>query len=159
MYEATKLCKILGVDYLQFRPMQIHNNGKFEYNLTDIARNIRRCMNESVDGFKVLYSKHKYDMMKDKEYGRNYKKCYGHQFATVIAADARVYVCCHMRGYDKYCLGDLRKNTFEEIWNSQQRKRVVENIDFKDCVPLCRDNTFNQILWNIKQPREHVNFL
>jgi MoaA/NifB/PqqE/SkfB family radical SAM enzyme len=159
MYETTKLCKKLAVDYLQFRPMQMHNNGKFEYHLTDIAKNIRRCIKESKDGFKVLYSKHKYDMMEDKDYGRNYKKCYGHQFATVIAADARMYLCCHMRGHDKYCIGDLRKNSFEEIWNSEQRKKVVENIDFKDCVPLCRDNTFNQILWNIKQPREHVNFL
>jgi hypothetical protein len=70
-----------------------------------------------------------------------------------------MYICCHMRGYAKYCIGDLKKNTFLEIWNSARRKKVVENIDFRDCVPLCRDNTFNQILWNIKQPREHVNFL
>jgi len=159
MFKVTKLCKSLGVDYLQFRPLQIHNNGGFEYHLTDIAKNINKCLKKNKDGFKVLYSKHKYDMMRDKEYGRNYKKCYGHQFATVVAADAKMYLCCHMRGHDKYCIGDLRKNTFEEIWHSQQRKRIVENIDFNDCVPLCRDNTFNQILWNIKQPREHVNFL
>ncbi len=159
MLEATKLCKKLGVDYLQFRPMQMHNNGKFEYHLRDITEDINKCMKISGNGFRILCSKHKYDMMMDKEYGRNYKKCYGHQFATVIAADAKMYLCCHMRGYDRYCIGDLRKNTFKKIWDSPQRKKVVENIDFKDCVPLCRDNTFNQILWNVKQPREHVNFL
>ena len=159
MYDMTILCKKLGVDYLQFRPMQIHNNGKFQYHRTDIEKEIFRCLKQSNVRYKVLYSKHKYDMMKKEDYGRSYQKCYGQQFATVIAADARVYVCCHMRGYDKYCIGNLKKNTFEKIWSSQQRKRVVENIDFHDCVPLCRDNTFNQILWNIKQPREHVNFL
>jgi MoaA/NifB/PqqE/SkfB family radical SAM enzyme len=159
MYEATELCKKLEVDYLQFRPMQMHNNGRFEYHPADIKKNINRCIKESKDGFKVLYSKHKYDMMEDRDYGRNYKKCYGHQFATVIAADAKMYLCCHTRGYKKYCIGDLRKSSFEEIWNSEQRRSVTENIDFRDCVPLCRDNTFNQILWNIKQPREHVNFL
>jgi MoaA/NifB/PqqE/SkfB family radical SAM enzyme len=159
MFKATQLCKELGADYIQFRPLQIHNNGSFEYHLTDVTKNIRKCMEESVNGFKVLYSKHKYDMMKDKDFGRNYNKCYGHQFATVIAADAKMYLCCHMRGFKKYCIGDLRKDTFAKIWNSKKRKEVAENIDFKDCVPLCRDNTFNQILWNIKQPREHVNFL
>jgi len=159
MYDMAILCKKLGVDYLQFRPMQMHNNGKFEYHHSDIKKEIFRCLKLSDDGYKVLYSRHKYDMMKDKKYGRNYEKCYGHQFATVIAADARMYLCCHMRGYYKYCIGDLRKNTFNEIWNSKQRKTVVENIDFRDCVTLCRDNTFNQILWNIKLPREHVNFL
>ncbi len=160
MYDMTILCKKLGVDYLQFRPMQIHNNGRFEYHCSDdIEKQIFRCLKQSNDGYRVLYSKHKYDMMKEKNYGRNYQKCYGQQFATVIAADSRMYICCHMRGFDKYCIGDLKKNTFEEIWNSDRRKKVVENINFNDCVPLCRDNTFNQILWNIKQPREHVNFL
>jgi MoaA/NifB/PqqE/SkfB family radical SAM enzyme len=159
MFKATKLCKSLGVDYLQFRPLQIHNNGGFEYHLADITRNINKCLKENTGGFQVLYSKHKYDMMQDKEFGRNYNKCYGHQFATVIAADARMYLCCHMRGFDKYCIGDLKKNTFKEIWSSPLRDKVAKNINFKDCVPLCRDNTFNQILWNIKQPKEHVNFL
>ena len=159
MYEAAKLCKKLGVDYLQFRPMQIHRGGKFEYHWTDVDRNIEKCLKESTDEYRVLFSKHKYDMVKDKQYGRYYKKCYGHQFATVISASGKMYLCCHTRGYDKYCIGDLRKNSFKEIWNSKKRREVYESIDFKDCIPLCRDNTFNQILWNIKQPREHVNFL
>ncbi|MGD9015725.1 MAG: radical SAM/SPASM domain-containing protein [Candidatus Omnitrophota bacterium] len=159
MLDAAKLSRRLCVDYLQFRPMQLHNNGKFKYHLNDITEDINRCMKMSGDGFQVLYSKHKYDMMRDKAYGRNYEKCYGHQFATVIAANAKMYLCCHMRGFDKYCIGDLKKNTFQEIWNSSLRERVVENIDFNDCIPLCRDNTFNQILWNIGQPKEHINFL
>jgi len=159
MFDMAIFCKKLGVDYLQFRPLQMHNNGKFQYHRTNIKKEIFRCLKQSHDGYKVLYSKHKYDMMRDKNYGRNYQRCYGHQFATVISADARMYICCHMRGFDKYCIGNLKTNTFEEIWNSEQRKRVSENIDFRECIPLCRDNTFNQILWNIKQPKEHINFL
>jgi len=159
MHKMAVLCKRLGVDYLQFRPLQVCSNGRFEYHHADIEEEIFKCLKESEDGYKVLYSKHKYDMMREKDYGRNYKKCFGHQFATVVGADARMYVCCHMRGYDKYCIGDLRKNTFKEIWDSEKRKKVTENIDFRDCMPLCRDNTFNQILWNIKEPREHINFL
>ena len=139
--------------------MQIYNNSKFEYHLTCITQNIHKCIKEGSDGFRVLYSKHKYDMMKDKNFGRNYKRCYGHQFATVVAADGKMYLCCHVRGYNKYCIGDLRKDSFETIWKSEQREKVIENIDFRDCIPLCRDNTFNQILWNIRQPKEHVNFL
>jgi MoaA/NifB/PqqE/SkfB family radical SAM enzyme len=160
MLDAAKLCRKLGVDYLQFRPLQMHHQGAFKYHLTDLAQNIQKCRQENRDGgFQVLYSQHKYAMMKDNKYGRNYKKCYGHQFAAVIAADAKMYLCCHLRGHQKYCIGDLARNTFKEIWNSRQRKIVSENINFKDCVPLCRSNTFNQILWNIKQPKKHVNFL
>jgi hypothetical protein len=31
MYDMTIFYKGLRVDYFQFRPMQMHNNGKFEY--------------------------------------------------------------------------------------------------------------------------------
>ncbi|MDP8259979.1 MAG: radical SAM protein [Candidatus Gygaella obscura] len=159
MYKATLLCKSLGVDYIQFRPMQIVSEGRLTYDLMNIDRQLVKCMEEETANFKVLYSKHKYEMMKEPKFGRYYKKCFGQQFATVISADAKMYVCCHMRGNNKYCIGDLHKSSFKKIWNSNKRKKVVESIDFKDCVPLCRDNTFNQVLWNIKEKREHVNFL
>lgn len=159
MAKASRLLKRLGVDYLQFRPMQIHKGGKFNYHWTDVEEKISECFKYASANFKVLYSKHKYEMAKDAQYGRYYKKCYGQQFATVISAKAKVYICCHTRGYEKYCLGDLNKNNFAEIWNSKKRQEVIKKIDFRDCIPLCRDNTFNQILWNIKQDREHVNFL
>jgi sulfatase maturation enzyme AslB (radical SAM superfamily) len=159
MERAAQLGKKLGVDYLKFRPMQIHRGGRFYYHWTDVENRIEGCLKYSGNGFQVLFSQHKYEMAKDKQYGRYYHKCYGQQFATVIAASAKMYICCHTRGYHKYCIGDLRKSSFKEIWNSKKRQRVISSIDFKDCIPLCRDNTFNQILWNIKQPREHVNFL
>lgn len=159
MLDAAVACRKLGVNYLQFRPMQIRQNRRLDYHWTEVRREIEECLKYSYDGYKVLYSKHKYNMMKDEKFGRNYGKCYGHQFATVVSASGKMYLCCHLRGYDKYCIGDLSKDSFQEIWNSQKRKEVAENIDFRDCIPLCRDNTFNQILWNIKQPREHVNFL
>lgn len=159
MLKAAEICGGLGVDYLQFRPMQIHQGGKFDYHWTDVSDIIKECLKLSRPGYDVLFSKHKYDMMRRKDYGRNYKLCYGHQFATTICADGRMYLCCHLRGYDKYCIGDLTKQSFKEIWNSERRRKVYESIDFKDCIPLCRDNTFNQVLWNLKLPREHANFL
>ena len=159
MLKTVILAKKLGVDYLQFRPMQIHRGGKFDYHWTDVEDKIKECLKYSGKYFQVLYSKHKYDMAKDAMCGRYYKKCYGQQFATVIAASGKMYICCHLRGYEKYCIGDLKKDNFEKIWDSRRRKKAVEGIDFTDCIPLCRDNTFNQVLWNIKQPREHVNFL
>ncbi|MCX5713913.1 MAG: radical SAM protein [Candidatus Omnitrophica bacterium] len=159
MIKATVLAKKLGVNYLQFRPMQIHRGGRFEYHWADVENKILECLEYSGNGFQVLYSQHKYEMAKDPQFGRHYGKCYGQQFATVISASAKMYICCHTRGYKKYCIGDLTKETFKKIWDSRRRKLAIGRIDFRDCIPLCRDNTFNQILWNIKQPKEHLNFL
>lgn len=159
MKDAARLCQEIGVDYLQYRPMQIHHGGAFQYHWSDVSGIIEKCLKYSDDKYKVLFSQHKYEMMQRKDYGRNYGKCYGHQFATVISASGEMYICCHLRGYEKYKLGNIKKKSFKEIWNSEQRKKVYENINFKDCIPLCRCNTFNQILWNIKNPAVHKNFL
>jgi len=159
MLKAASLAKELGVDYLQFRPRQIHHGGRFVYKWTDVHGKIAECLKYTDNNFQVLYSKHKYEMAHDPQYGRHYQKCYGQQFAAVISAQAKMFICCHTRGYEKYCIGDLKKNSLKEIWSSKRRKDAVKRINFRDCIPLCRDNTFNQILWNIRQEREHVNFL
>ncbi len=160
MERTAELCRDLGVDYLQFRPMQFRDENGFDYEVGDVLEQIEDALKYAEKDYDVLFSKHKYEMMKRKDYGRNYGKCCGQQFATVIAASAKMYICCHLRGVEKYCLGDLKNKSFKEIWHSDKRREVISRVkDFKDCIPLCRDNTFNQILWNIKQPKEHKNFL
>ncbi len=159
MVEAAREIKAWGVDYLQFRPLQVHRGGKFDYHWLEVDERIEEALSYSGGGYDVLFSKHKYQMIKRQDYGRTYGKCYGQQFASTIAADAKVYVCCHLRDYDKYCVGDLREQSFMDIWNGERRRQVAASIDFRDCIPLCRDNTFNQILWEIRQPKAHENFL
>ena len=151
MEEATIICKGLRVDYIQFRP--------FHYDRTPIDEQLEKCLRHEEGNSKVLWSKHKYEAMKYGSGRRDYGKCYGHQFAAVIGADGKMYVCCHMRGIRKYVLGDTNEHSIQEIWDSKKRQAVVDNIDFKDCPPMCRCNTFNSILWQIKKSKEHVNFL
>lgn len=159
MVEMARTCGEWGVDYLQFRPLQIHHGGEFQYDWVDVDEEIEQAVKYSTNDYKVLYSQHKYQSIKRRDYGRDYCKCYGQQFASTIAANGKMYICCHTRDFEKYCLGDLHTQSFKEIWESEQRQQAIANIDFKDCIPLCRDNTFNQILWQIKQPRVHENFL
>lgn len=161
IYSFAMLGRKLGIDYAQFRPLlRRHGEKEIKYDNLETISMIEKCAKElSDENYSVLYSKHKYDDIKSGTLKRSYKKCYGHHFATVIAADKKMYLCCHTRGIKKYCLGDLEKNRLEEIWYSKKRKEIYENIDFKDCPPLCRCNTFNTVLWNIKQPKVHRNFL
>jgi GTP 3',8-cyclase len=159
----AKLCKELGADYVQYRPLlPAFSRGKADYDKKtqeSILKEIKMCIGLSGKNYQVLYSKHKYDSVVGGETAKSYGKCYGHHFAAVIAADKKMYLCCHFRGVEKYCIGDLSKNTLKEIWGSGKRKKVYENIHLKDCVLLCRCNTFNTILWNIKQQKPHPNFI
>jgi len=154
----------LGVDYAQFRPLlkQSDKNeiNKHSDNSLKILENISSAVQKySNSKFRVLCSTHKYNCLKKNETKRAYHKCYGHNFAAVISADKKMYVCCHMRGLEKYCIGDLSKNSLQEIWKSVKRREVTGSIDFKDCPLLCRCDGFNNILWNIMQQSEHKNFL
>ncbi|MBO7431776.1 MAG: radical SAM protein [Elusimicrobia bacterium] len=159
--DFAKLSSTLGVDYAQYRPLlKKHTEKEFNTKSQDLViKNIEKAHKYSTKSFSVVSSIHKYNLIASKQCNRQYDVCYGHNFATVISADQKMYLCCHMRGLKKYCLGDLKKNTLKEIWYSKQREEVYKNINFKDCPLLCRCDSFNTILFNMQKPVQHTNFL
>ncbi len=142
----------LGVDYVQYRPL-LRRFGEAELNYSDpaVLASIRRAREFAHDGFQVVDSEHKYRLIQEGDWRRTYAQCYGQNFATVVAADSRMYICCHMRGVEKYCIGDLSRQSLEEIWDSPRRQEVAATVDFRDCPPLCRCDSFNHILWRLRQ--------
>lgn len=161
MAPFVKLSRDLGVDYAQFRPLLKKFKQK-EINAAPdlrILRQIDRCRALAVPGFSIVSSLHKYNAMSSGNIQRGYAVCNGHHFAAVIAADRKMYLCCHMRGMEKYCIGDLQKYTLNQIWKSAGRRKVFENIDFADCPLLCRCDGFNTTLWRMSLPQDHRNFL
>lgn len=154
----------LGVDYVQYRPLLTPAEDRYvdqhaAHARTIIRRILQARQRHQRQGCDVLFSQHKYEVVAAGETRRGYGICHGHHFATVIAADGKMYVCCHMRGRKKYCLGDLSRQTLRRIWLGAERRRACRRIDFADCPELCRCDSFNTILWQIAAPKEHVNFL
>ena len=170
IYGFAVLGRELGVDYAQYRPL-LRRLGEpaVDYGDETVLAEMRRAAALSTESYTVVSSEHKYALIQKGDLKRNYDKCYGQEFAAVVAADGRMYVCCHMRGMAKYALGDLSKETLAEIWNGEKRRRAAAGVDFKDCPPLCRCGSFSWILWNMKEngasaapsrePKDHPNFL
>ncbi len=170
IYAFALLARDLGVDYAQYRPLlRRHGEAELDYSDPEILSEMRRASALSTPDYRVVCSEHKYELIAKGQTGRDYKKCYGQHFAAVVSADKKMYVCCHMRGVEKYCIGDLSKQSVEGVWFSERRKKVAESVDFRDCPPLCRCDSFNSILWDIKEkgaraeadpkPRAHPNFI
>ncbi|MDX6769547.1 MAG: radical SAM protein [Elusimicrobiota bacterium] len=172
VHAFARLGRELGADYAQYRPLlRRHGEPEQDYSDPDIlAEMLRARADFETPAFRVLCSEHKYRLIEKGELGRPYKKCYGQDFAAVVGADRKMYVCCHMRGVAKYEIGDLAKATVAEVWDSEKRRAVADSVDFKDCPPLCRCDSFNQILWELKDegrplkdapegPWEHANFI
>ena len=162
------LAYLLEIDYVQFRPMLNYFGNKIEQDNKKSATLVEDICNmdsrdisskKKLHKWDILCSKHKYDKIISGNISKEYGKCYGHNFATVISSTGKMYICCHMRGVEKYCLGDLHKQELQEIWKSERRFEISKRINFNDCPQLCRCDNFNEILWNISKEKEHVNFL
>ena len=64
---------------------------------------------------------------------------------------------------ERYCLGDLREKSFEEIWRTEHRRKVLDelyaNFDLDQCHCLCKPHHVNKATWELANPPLHKNFL
>lgn len=86
---------------------------------------------------------------------RSYTACYGIRLNATVTPDGRVWVCPQRRGMAGSSLGDLRTESFVDIWARHPRQWT----DFSDCRVMCRLHGLNEQLAAIEQPRTHEAFL
>lgn len=87
--------------------------------------------------------------------GHGYSQCYGPRLNTTITPDGRVWLCPQRRGIAGSCLGDLRTESFADIWKRHPGHYNVDN----GCRVMCRLHPVNQTLDAISQPRQHEAFI
>lgn len=151
MEKFVVLCKEIGADFAQFRP--------FIGDTTDITDTYLKFKEKYEDeNFSVKASLQKYREMYHNG-DRDYDKCKGMFFSTVITADAKVFSCLHNRQKEEHLLGDLNKETLEDIFKSSRIRQVYENIDCSKCPILCRNDVFNRTLNTLSLDVNHIEFL
>jgi MoaA/NifB/PqqE/SkfB family radical SAM enzyme len=84
-----------------------------------------------------------------------YTSCKGIRLNATITPDGRVWVCPNRREFPNSCVGDLRTESFAEIW----AKHPGEWTDFKDCRAMCRLHPVNQSVDQLYREREHGTFV
>jgi len=158
-----------GLDYLQFRPLVISMVADMTMQggglLTDAqvhqitaAYRIARQKYARPD-YRVLMSSDKYLALAEPNAGRTYDRCHAHFLQATISADSKVYICCHTQGLERFCLGDLRENSFAEIWRSDRAREVHQRTNpIHDCPPACRLHSQNLALAGLMRA-EHGNFI
>lgn len=155
-----KLIDETGVDYGQLKPC-INNYMESQIESSWWVNNVLPLLeNSCVKNSKVVVNLYKFnDLVSHMD--RPYDSCYGHQFCPCIGATGDVWLCTHMRDIQGFSLGNLHKHSFDEIWNSPNRQRVINRIDFNKCQFGCKNNEINKILYQLKHPAKdgHYNFL
>lgn len=135
---------IIEVDYIQFRPL---------LNTSFLMRRdiIDDLLDYSTNDFKVLFS---FDRLFNRT-ERRYKRCIGNFFVTVIDAKKDVYICCHMRGVDKFKIGNVMNESLRDIWGKRYEPVVTDK-----CPKLCRFHYANNMLQEILDDKiKDVDFL
>jgi MoaA/NifB/PqqE/SkfB family radical SAM enzyme len=164
IFDICNLVKKLGVDNIKLSPIMVKSEMK-EYH-DEIKTNVITQINEAKgklenDGFSVVdrYSS-EIERIED-NYEKEYCKCHIQNFFTVIAADCKVYRC-HSRAYMKVGeLGDLTKNSFKEVWYSQDTINKINSFNpQKECKFRCAFDARNKLLDDfINIDSNHVNFI
>jgi len=139
----VKRLKILGVSYIQFRPVIDHPELLPEINLNYLTRYISgQNFNIIIDG-----------MEENKESGNKGLPCRAHSLTTVISADGNVYLCGRLNKYNWFePMGNINEHSFHSIWNGENRKKQAKQVldpEFcKQFCPECRITKFNCFIAN-----------
>jgi len=151
VYEFCELMKSIGVDNVKFSPIifkegSIEYHNKFSKECNELIEKAKHDLED--DTFSVI-NKYEESLNTCTIFHRPYHKCYTMQLVACIAADSKVYYC-HDRAYmQSSVLGDLKKETFKDIWFSDSTKEVFDNLDpSKVCNQHCVWDGRNIIITN-----------
>lgn len=153
------------IDYLTFRP--VLNYGQIDPDLEKqispltakkAIDNYRRVQ-ESLAPYPILL-KFSDDYFKDASrasisFKKEYNQCLAHAWGGSVGYDGGVYLCSERNGDPEYCLGNLIDQSLKDIWQSKQRRQVLNSIH--DCPPACKMHRYNLLLHSLIKEKEVNN--
>lgn len=154
--DMIALARELGASYTTFRP-SIH----FHADAPSQPSDSRAWINDAMPLLLELEreSDVEIDPGRFLEYhgwsGHGYETCYGVRLNTTITPDGRVWLCPNRRGVAGSCLGDLRDESFADIWARHPGRYAVDD----GCRVMCRLHAVNQTLSAIEERRPHEAFV
>lgn len=164
VYEATRKVKETGIDYFQIKPVVFHprnNKAQLSCEFWITAMKLIEAAKQDFEDekFNVFVKYDQFEAIMSENHEKSaYNKCRA-VFFPVIEASGKVYHCSQTRGLPEFEIGDLNKNSFREIWESEQRKKVLANIDVSKCQPVCRCHWLNKMLKTVELGENAPSFV
>lgn len=158
----AKQLQSIGVDYLTVKPysQHLHSENHFQVDYQALLEMEKELVQYETEDFHIFF---RANTMKKMHLKKEYPVCLGLPFMTHIDAKGNVWPCVAHIGTETFCYGNIYENTFEEIWEGDQRRQAVERLHSLDinqvCREACRLDEINKYLNELKHPGDHVNFI
>ncbi len=172
--QVIKLAEIgadLSVDYLQIKQCSDTEYKELGVNPEDYKRaeaTLKEAEKRSNEDYIVKVKWNKIDILKETDVYRGgfrkYDICYGTPFLGQISGNGKVYPCGPFFEKRRFLMGDINKESYYDIVNSDRywkvQQDIMENVDVHcDCTVGCRQDYINKFLWDLKNQPQHVNFV
>lgn len=172
--QVTKLAELganLEIDYLQIKQCSDTEYNELGVNPEDyknVQKELKLAEKFSNNNYLVKVKWNKINIADEtnlyKSGFRKYDICYGTPFLGQISGNGKVYPCGPFFEKERFCMGDIHKQSYYEIVNSDSywkvHKDIEENVDVHfDCTVGCRQDYINKFLWDFKNFPEHINFI
>lgn len=166
IYEAAKLWKDIGVDYFEIKPLidtgfDLESPVKPAKDKAEVRRLMKMAEELQDDNFKVYAKYGMYAETLLPNIKRTYDKCLGSSVSLNLLENGAVAICPHLEISKEHILGNINEKSFEEIWTSERRKKILQELNVHKCPPACKQHKLNEILWDYLYPKKenHINFL
>lgn len=156
-----------GAYGLQFRPVmprfflkeKFMGNPEVEKFLFEEMEEYFRLLYGNTKPFEITTSREKWESYRTGPF--DFKYCEGHYITPAFNSNGDVAVCLYHLTDPRFTFGNILKQTFEEIWNSEKRKHAImfaRSINYSEvcqaCCRLCETNRlFCQLKWD-EQPED-----
>lgn len=156
--EMVKLARKLGATYASLRPIiDTHADNPAQPLNNTWARDpkvLQYLEQFAADPFVEI------DVNRFRQYGewsgnRHYEVCHGIKLNATITPDGRVWVCPQRRGIEGSCVGDLRTESFTDLW----QRHPGQWTDFSQCRAMCRLHLTNQAVAPVFGDYKHGAFV
>lgn len=160
LYKFIEVCKKSKIDYAQLRPSFGFLYDYKSVNPEELSEIFKKARSYEDEKFSVIIDEGKYSkILEGKGTCRSYNICHAQSFkATTITATGDVYICCSLTGNKEGWIGNIKKESFYNIWHGDKRKKILENLNVHKCPHLCVGDSLNEFLDKIKNAH-HPEFL
>lgn len=162
VFTLAKNLRDIGLDYITIKPFIPHkySNNLISVNYSESVEIERHVKELTTTNFSVYF---RHQAVKNLSEEKPYDRCYALPFMTHISAEGKIFPCVAFVGIKDFLYGNLYKNSFVEIWESEHTRKIMEKFsgEFlqKNCRKACRLDEMNKYLFELKYPGAHVNFI